>query len=595
MLAFYFSNKKDKENRFDVVQKYCSQNSEFDFSSGRITFFAHDSFKPLERTNDNFISNVGIFVYKNEMNNSALNLFMEDLKQGADLKDILKDTSGHFGLVLFYEGKLHFITDKAGLYPLYAYQKDGIVEVSSLLNEISRNNTLTIDYAGLMNHMIRGGDTFLLRTCFNEIELMEEGTIYTYEEGALKKEKYYNLFQDIVIDRYKKFDELVEKADELFQKNLAFLKNQKDIVLDLSGGFDTRTILSFLLKENYDFFASSCIVRGIYHVQIGSGFYEEADQDIVISEKIADTFGFKHGFKYLDRENSIPLEEEFEFVRDMNPLCSIERAHTYTHVLNYHRTKGLNGNVSLSGLGGTETLNKRGVPKTEVEKGFRANKYYHYKPILKDGLLSEEDFYKTLQNDFDSHLENVEYERGYDLEIFASLHKKFKRGGVSLAHFNYFIPTYSPYLEANFIRFLSECKYNHKLGLRIQRSLIPRNNVKLSNMESTHGYPPTRINAGNFYRFPKFYKEHPYELPVLGKLIAYKNFKNAVKMRDSFMVKDWTKYVDSEFEKPMEIFQIVDKEKLNKYMETILDYEKYTLKAQLITLNKYFQEAGVRF
>lgn len=596
MLAFHFSNQAEKELKFPRLTSYAKLNDSQKVDNGQLHFFAHENFPTLKMRGGDFISNVGIFIYKGEFNEKALELFYKDLTSGAELKDLLQETRGHFGLILFHKNKLHFITDKAGILPLYAYQKDGVVEVGSFLNSLAGNNALSLDYAGLMNHFVRGGDTFLMRSCFKEVTILNEGTIYTYEKGELKSERYHNLFADMTFNRYKSFDEVVEAARDLFKENLAFLKNQKDIIADLSGGFDTRTIMSFLINGEYDVSIGSCVVKGIFHPQIGSGLYEEADEDIRIASKIAEEFGLKRSVKYLDREQDFTLDEAYQFVRDMNPLCAIARARTYANVLGYHQAKGQKGQVSIAGLGGTETLNKRGVPKSHTEREFKAQKYYGYFDVLKDELLNKDEFYQTLQADFDQHLEGVDFEHAYDLEMFNSLHKKYKRGGLSLAHFNYFVPTYTPYLEANFIRFLSECRFNHKLGLRIQRNILPRENAKLSNMESTHGYPPTRIHLGNFYKFPKFFKEHPDQLPVFGALIKRANWKGAVKMRDSFLDSDWVNYAEKEFNKDLAIFKIFDKAKLEKHLnETLLPYEAKNFKAQLVALNQFFEEAQVTY
>lgn len=597
MLGFYFSSEKTKKPDFSTILKYCDINDVVEISAGTLYLFSHASYPKLKKYGDDFIFNVGMFIYKDEMNEKANRIFMDDLLKGADIKSLLAETKGQFCLVVYMNGRLHIATDKAGIFPVYGYEKNGKCDVSNFFAELaSCGNDLSVDYAGLMHYLLKGGGAFFLRTCFNEISLLSGGHTYSPENGKLEQVEYFNLFKNLKPNKYRAFKDVLSNADKIFEENLAFLKNQTDIYLDLSGGFDTRTLLSYLLKGGYDFSTGSCVIKGIFHPQIGSGVYDEAFLDLKISKKIAETFNFERKFIYIDNEHDISVPEAYEFVHDLMPVYNITTARTFAHVLQYHQ--GKHGNVSIAGLGGTETLNKRGIPKTMKGKGFDIKKFpkFSYKNVLKDGLLSVDDYYRFFQSDMDSKLKGVDYENLYDLEMFASLHWKYRQGGVSAAYFNYYIPSYVPYLEANFLRFLSECKYEEKLGLKIQRNLLFKNNKKLSNMESTHGYPPTKITPLNFHKFFKFFREHPDYLPsVLSKIVKKMNDSGAKKMRASLMLHEWASVLDKKLDEDLEIYKIFDKQKIDAHLKNLLPYERYAFIGQMVALDQLFNKACVKY
>ena len=113
MQSIYLSNTSTRDIDLSTLEKYLSKHPEiklknyvlqFFYSEGRDSFIKHDQY---------FISNLGVFIYKNNYNKNALKLFMEDLLSGKDLKELLlsKNTRGQFCLIIYYQNKLKLITD----------------------------------------------------------------------------------------------------------------------------------------------------------------------------------------------------------------------------------------------------------------------------------------------------------------------------------------------------------------------------------------------------------------------------------------------------------------------------------------------------
>ena len=89
MQSIYLSNTSTRDIDLSTLEKYLSKHPEiklknyvlqFFYSEGRDSFIKHDQY---------FISNLGVFIYKNNYNKNALKLFMEDLLSGKDLKELL--------------------------------------------------------------------------------------------------------------------------------------------------------------------------------------------------------------------------------------------------------------------------------------------------------------------------------------------------------------------------------------------------------------------------------------------------------------------------------------------------------------------------
>lgn len=178
--------------------------------------------------------------------------------------DFIKNLNGSFNLLIWnrIENKLYLATDKCGSRPLYSYLKNNIFIFGNRISQICQflNKNLNINWKAwgqyLTFRFTLGENTF-----YKDITYISNGTIYeiNYNHGLDVQVKRYWDFSEIEIDNIRSFDQKVSQGAEIFKNvfsNLASkLDNQKNIIA-LSGGFDSRSIVSGLVKfsnfKNFD-------------------------------------------------------------------------------------------------------------------------------------------------------------------------------------------------------------------------------------------------------------------------------------------------------------------------------------------------------
>ena len=82
-----------KKNNFEILKNYLNQNKKIKTEDYFFNFFYSADKSSLFKKNNDFISNLGVFVYKNFHNQKAIELFYHDLKSGLSLKNLLKSSN----------------------------------------------------------------------------------------------------------------------------------------------------------------------------------------------------------------------------------------------------------------------------------------------------------------------------------------------------------------------------------------------------------------------------------------------------------------------------------------------------------------------
>ena len=599
MQSIYLSNTSTRDIDLSTLEKYLSKHPEiklknyvlqFFYSEGRDSFIKHDQY---------FISNLGVFIYKNNYNKNALKLFMEDLLSGKDLKELLlsQNTRGQFCLIIYYQNNLKLITDRLGYYPIYYYWKNDIIAFSNSILALAKNNKSTINNLGVAQYLSENYRHITYACCdqniVNEVKYVDAGTVYTFNGNSFQTEKYFDIRNNLEIAKYKSFSEVLNLAEETLTNNLSFLKNVSGkIHCDITGGVDTRVVLSILEKIGVDFKVGLQANTSQGHVTSQGKFSELNIVKKIINSRNLNFHVFDHN---IINENSKLIDEITLFHSNKQ---------TYNGRASYFfNLKEEGTDLMISGLSGTE------LHRLSYYQYFKKNKelnldiflkdYVELVDLMHDNLLNSESYYEHLKTFYNKNLNGIKYKEAKDLasyiDYFAFYRTHFCRY-LSLA--NSFIPFYTPYGDYDFATLMYQTSYDLKKKFKLQRFLLSKLNPKLASLYSTRGFPLTKVNYLNFYKFSRmigndipqqyfslnqrissWYGKNFIKFLFKNKKIYYSFFKKKLNGEtvSKFIQKDTqfnkmydlnlVEQLDKIIKKDLPVYDFVDKKKLTRYVK----------------------------
>jgi hypothetical protein len=208
--------------------------------------------------------------------------------------NFIHDIDGIFTIMIIdiINKTMQIITDRYGIYNLFYYQDDIQFIVSDKIYEImSHLDNVKLNVQSIMEYLYFG---FKLgnKTHIDGVKEFEGSTIVRVDSDLnMKKDVYWNL-----IGKNEKHKISKENFRIAFNDHIkAAFALEKEITIPLSGGLDTRTILSSSIYQNLNF---ECFTYG-----------KENAPDVKIAKKICNHLNIKHTFFEIDEEmiKDIPL------------------------------------------------------------------------------------------------------------------------------------------------------------------------------------------------------------------------------------------------------------------------------------------------
>ncbi len=469
MQGFYISNLHNKMHKLAFFEKWLREYKLTERDGISLRLFYNENHKSIIELKDNFAANIGVFIYKNKWNRDALCLFLEDLNNGFDLIELLQNTHGQFCLLLYYKNEFHLITDKVGTIPIFAYVKNNIVEISNIWLPLAKNNAVSLNYqwmAHYISHIASSNNSCYDKTLASEISILNYASIYSIGKKLTSK-KYYDFKKDLIFSRYDDLEDIVNVAQKIISDNFAFLKNTNGITCNITGGFDTRTNLAVLLHNNIQF--SSGIELPIGHNSLlTKGKYS----DLVISKKIAEHFNLNFDI-YTEKKTKTDEIKQKKY-SDLNYLL-FETRYISTR-MDYLFDAAKKHKIMITGIFGSEIVNQC-FHELQGYRDFDANLFvrqsYSYIDIIKNKYISGREYHDKQAAMLNNILADSSYQKTEDIATYLS-YFAFYRTDFSRAFgaYNCAIPTYSPYLEADFVKFSMEVPFKLKGRHSIQRIII---------------------------------------------------------------------------------------------------------------------------
>lgn len=439
----------------------------------------------------------------------------------------LRKINGNFAFAVYdiKKEKLIIANDFFGFYPLFIFQdKNRIIfctEYQPILKYPGFKNCL--DYNSVSEYFSLG---FVIsdKTFFKDIKNLSPGSYMIFSRETSLKERY---FEEHIKERNgKSLDHCCKNVSAHLRRAIINRINpSKEVVCDLSGGADTRLIVSILpkkLRESINFRTSD---RGLFR-------YRNLNQDIFIAKKISEKLDLKHE---IFRSNQIEI-----FDKNYYDQLRIRKIGKEKHLC------GLHGGEILGGdLYHMFPLNLETIQKEEITQ--------------KINSIFTENFIKKINHPYDTLKEEIKNTKADNKNLlfminvctrsfFTSIYGNYSGGFTT--PYQFLIRKDTPFLDKNFIKAILSVpkKYlkNYNLYNYLYKTIypeltsIPTNNEPLSKKKgSCMVYLNNYINPKSMLKpryskklFLLLFKPRLFSL----KIFSQKKFYKSLKIRETLSI-----------------------------------------------------------
>lgn len=584
MIGFYytiqrnsFSNIELRPESFDSFTKITTplENSLYLFS---------DQHASMENYHGYTFYIVGTLVYKNKWNRKALKLISDDLANGSAVKDIALNSKGQYCLVIHSPENVFIVTDKLGSFPVYKYEKNNLLRISNMLPLLAKLNDITLAFQELAE-FISLPDSFCYGTTFfKEILPLRGGTIYNFSQKQTSKllvRIYYNMFDNITFKKYQDLNEVADMVGEILTGNLTFFEPQDKIFADITAGFDTRVNATILSHNNI-----KC-VAGIMGKQIPCD--NQTLNEAEIARKVADKLNLN-----FDNDFCVQDYEQFKNLvcEHYNVFNGVPQLYYSSDLIGYYENIKAGYNIHLTGMLGTQLMcRKHSLEGMTIDNRINIDgfirKSFGYKSIISNKYITESQYYDNLYDKVVGTIGTAPCDDPFSLLMLLVLdtYGRFHHGSAIGTH-NCILPHYSPYIEADLLKVMFEASSSLKYDHNIQKQILAGFNSPAAWVLTSHGY---RANVSSGLFSEKFLRVSRLARRMKCKSIDFLKSHLKVDSGDN-TPKFWLRALDENYSDDAEIFDIIDKIKLENALQNSNDNSKNRLKAKIIYLNKIIED-----
>ena len=471
--------------------------------------FCISKFARTGENDENFIvgEDVSIFCtgtifYKNVTGKTGLENIAASLLQ-EKIQSVVHSLDGHYVLVII-DNKIrtiNVVTDHAGIIHLYIIRDAEDLYLSTSSRVFSKNFNVTFDIDGLSQYL-RCDSICDSDTIYNEIKVLEAATIYTFNmdsPGNFKKEIYWKSPTSIQEDMS------IKEATDLWANTLLDVGKMitpGDIICDLTGGYDTRSLLAGLLPNvrTYNNLFSTFVFgpHNSTEVRVAKEICSQLDIDIMhltLPDNWPQLFyGFlKQALNYTDGEENLG---------------------NFASILYANQIKKKSFNTSVNGMSGGCVRPFFWVQELTYEK----------KPANIDRFLNMRAFQYEFEvsvfaNDWQKHIKKMPdlLSKKYlnsiaDMDLYHTyntlqldnidLRQRERRwGGRTISSSNQIIKIISPLYFKKCMETGFTIPPKYKIRDLLNRKVITKLSPKLAKQKMITGVPCEEITIKNLYRF----------------------------------------------------------------------------------------------
>ena len=398
-----------------------------------IKLYYNNTFKWYSKDN---IYTIGHVFFENKLykDNEFLELI---IKSKDNIKEIVKEFSGYFGIVINENDKAIIISDLIRSFPIF-YTKSGDItdDINLLKGEINSLSIKELLYAGWII-----GDN----TIYKNIKQVENAEIVIIKDGEVSKGRYFE-FKNRSCKDYS-FKELDNIFNKIAKNTIKFLDG-KTAIIPLSGGHDSR-LLAYYLKNN----GYSNIITYTY----GNKKKSEIDTSRKIAEYLDVEWhfieytkkckrdykkGFKEIAKYCGRGYSIPVIQEWEAILELFDKKIIDKKCV---VLPGYTLDFLSGNHIPGEFIKNDFVMSESITKNIYKKNYNLNNF--------DNSIFDENMENRFNMKFDeTKIESKEANTIFETYDFEERQAKFINNAIRIYEY-YGICWYLPFWDKELIEF----------------------------------------------------------------------------------------------------------------------------------------------
>jgi hypothetical protein len=200
----------------------------------------------------------------------------------SSIESILSSVDGHFSVAMALRDpkEIVVVTDRLGTLHVYesCIRTERVLSTSSLV--LAHLGKCSWDPLGCREFLATGNIFEPQRTLFGGIRKLEPHTVLAYREGNPDRPTKYWRVTDVLLRPQQLASPIPQLADALGDALATIKRSYPRSLMDLTGGFDTRTLLGASLRRGLDFDA---VVNG-----------HDDHPDVVASKRIAKEFSLRH-------------------------------------------------------------------------------------------------------------------------------------------------------------------------------------------------------------------------------------------------------------------------------------------------------------
>ena len=450
--------------------------------------------------------------------------------------DFLHEIKGSFTILMLEKAsrRVHVFTDPLNVKPMYYYQKGSRLVVSTALNALvhhrqTQSLPIAINYPAIIEYYLfeytLNDDTYI-----RSIQTMPAGGWLYFSSEGLKVKPYWNAFERLnTFTVAYNSKSAVEVLESVLKKNLdLYLFDPSRTAVALTGGYDSRTNLALLGEA-----AKEC---QLYSYGIADTY------DLSIPRQIAQALQLNY--------RSIPLDEQY--LRDFNENArlaidlgdGIAEANRGNYLYAFKKL-GQDYDYILTGLFGSELIKHPTSVGNFINQATKTllethNAEPHLDAMLEkaitEGYLDadmlreygDEVKQRALANPYlvNDHPLALKY---FYFLLMVGIRKYFMK---EIKVERPFVENLHPFFDLEFIETLLQTPFpwiHHWAGKKdliksiethkLYVAIIQRNQPKLANILSTHGYTPR-------------YLLHKLSLPLVS--LQYLYYKDKIRAKGSF-------------------------------------------------------------
>lgn len=445
---------------------------------------------------------LGTLIYKNICGKKALLEVIQDFRE-SEFKSLTDKLDGHFVIFIKRRDEIGFwiISDHAGIINIYKHKNEDNVILSTSSMSISRTFKVSPNLDGIAQ-FLRSASICDNQTIYNEIETLDAASIYYVEyTPRVKFSKlmtYWN--SPCVIEEGMDLSTAVEKVSSSINSTLENFVDSK-VVCDLTGGFDSRIIVSAMMASGKNPKDISTFVFG-----------PEDSREVSLVKGYWEALGIQGMHLPLPNDWS---ERFSEYVEKSILLCDgEENAFNYAPILFAQEYKNIKFDYSLNGLAGELYRDFWWIQdfpykriKADINKLVNTRVLqYEYDNSIFSGEIKRtiKNINHFLYNKYSQTNSEEEIKKSFNTSQIDNIYfrQKIRRwAGRTISTSNQLIRTFAPLSSKKCLEAGMSVPPNLKIGGRLVRGVVEKNWPALAKLKMLDGTPCSNPSMSNFWEF----------------------------------------------------------------------------------------------